>query len=130
MKLQLNVPDSLYETYSKQAESEVPSEVAAFMLARLDHFQGVDPRKGWLHLDVDSREKLEKITAGSIPTVEVLLHRVEALGGVNIANIRLEFTPAQLGEIKRRAEKNGESAEASVKRIVKMMEGLFFSGNL
>lgn len=127
MKLTLQVPDELYETYAAAANSDVPSEVAAFMLARLDHFQWANA-EGYLHLDPATRVRLEELMAGPLPTVDKLIERVSALASITLGGIRLDFSPGQLAEIARRAKRNGESVEVLTRRIVKTMESLFFTG--
>ena len=56
-----------------------------------------------------------------------LVDKVSRLAGITFHNIRLEFTPGQLEELARRAERLGLTAEELTRRTVKRMEDLFFT---
>lgn len=73
-------------------------------------------------------EALETILSGGhlLNSVD-LLRKVERLAGVTFNNIRFEFTPGQLEEIQRRAERLGLTAEELCRRTVVKMEELFFT---
>lgn len=141
MKLTLTIPDELYEKYEQRflatlappaSQEPIQPERAAAAIGQLllhdaERAQAfVQP--GWMHLSPEQLADLQSLLAGSIPDSKILLERVAALSHVSIGGIRLEFTAKQLEELERKAKRNGEDPEIFLKRVVKMMEPLFFSG--
>lgn len=76
----------------------------------------------------EALDRLEKIFAGgSVLNSIDLLRKVERQAGITFNNIRFEFTPGQLEEIQRRAERLGLTTEELCRRCVQKMEELFFT---
>jgi hypothetical protein len=76
-------------------------------------------------LDLEGLETI--LSGGSVLNALDLLRKVERLAGITFNNIRFEFTPGQLEEIQRRAERLGLTAEELCRRTVRKMEELFFT---
>lgn len=140
MKLTITIPDELYEKYEgrflatltgeQAAEPASPGRAQAAVGKLLVHDAEraqtyVAP--GWLHVSPEELGKLQALLAGSIPDGRVLVERVEGLSHITLGGIRLEFTAKQLEELERKAKRNGEDPKVFLQRVVKMMEGFFFS---
>jgi hypothetical protein len=74
-------------------------------------------------------ERLEQRIGGlqTISTPAQLHARVEALAGVKMHNVQLEFSPQHLEEIRARAERTGMTPEELIARILKNATAAFFT---
>jgi len=80
-----------------------------------------------LILSGDTLEQVDQLLGlGSTASPAAFLQAVEGWAGITIGDIRLAFTPAQLGEIAHRAEKQGKTPEAIVADIVEQLNQNFF----
>lgn len=67
------------------------------------------------------------LNGGDVLNGQDLVDKVSRLAGITFHNIRLEFTPGQLEELARRAERLSLTPEDLTRRTVKRMEELFFT---
>lgn len=97
------------------------------MVMQLSRFQGVPVSERVLVISAQHRERLEHILAGrSFAGDAELVEEVEKLANLEIGGIRVDFTPAQLAQLKRFATRNHISVGEAVRRTVKAMEEQFF----
>lgn len=131
MRLQIQIPDSVYDAYTNRA-SEMsgngkvisPEEVIADIL---DRFSGVSPTDRVIVVGNTHRQRLEKLlSGGGLFDAEDLTTKVEGLASISVGDIRLEFTPGQLKQLAHFARRNGKTVEEVTKETVKRMEWMFF----
>jgi hypothetical protein len=75
--------------------------------------------------DLDTLEQI--LGRGSILNSTDLRSKVERLAGITYGNIRFNFSPGQLEEIARRAERLSMTPERLIRQTVTKMEELFFT---
>lgn len=131
MKVSLQFPDDVYDSFLSQAEelqrlgqSVSPEEV---IVDRLVRFRHVSPSDRVVVIDPKTRNRLEVVlSGGSLMDAADLLKKVEALADVRIGEVRLEFTPPEIKQIKRWADRNGRTAESVLKEVVDRLKmGVF-----
>lgn len=69
----------------------------------------------------------EILGGGDVLNGPDLVAKIERLAGITFHNIRLEFTPGQLEELARRAERLSLTPEELTRRTIERMEQLFFT---
>lgn len=125
MKIEIQIPDELYARYELQARSR-DYAVKRELSERLQAFVEAPPKDRVILLRRHTREAIEKILNCSLLSDEELVDRVTRLAQLSIGEVRLEFSPGQLAEMKRRADKNGRTFEEELKISVKSVQSLVF----
>lgn len=124
MKVQLSLPDDLYEKYAERAGGQVTVE--ELLLAQLVRFQEVSPMDRVLVVLPRERAALEaKFSSGSLRDGADLLAKVEALAAIEIGGVKVDFTPGELRNIKTFATKNRMPAQQAVEQVVHGMKEQF-----
>lgn len=131
MKLQIQIPDAVYDAYanratemSAQGKPITPEEVIA---DTLDRFSSVSPTDRAIVVGAANRQRLEKVlSGGSLFDGNDLTMKVEALAKLEIGEVRLEFTPGQLKQLANVARRNGKTVEEVTRETVKQLEWQFF----
>lgn len=132
MRIQLQISDDVYDKYVAHAEnfqgrSGKPIAPEELMQTHLDQFSSVSPADRIVIIHAKQRQQLEEVlSGGSLRSAEDLVDKVKNLSSVGIGNIRFNFTPGQLHELKIYAARNGIEAEEAVRRTVRSMEESFF----
>lgn len=73
-------------------------------------------------------EAIERILGGgSVLNGDDLYTKIQRLAGISFQHVRLEFTPGQLEEVQRRAERQGLTVEQLVARMVPRIHEQFFN---
>jgi len=127
MKIPLEISDDLYSQFSKLAESDSLERVTDLMKTYLEYFVKIDPRKPYLVVSPEDRGKLEDILSGiDLKSSADLVMRVDQLARMEIGGVRVQFTPAQIAEIKSKAERNGDTLQSYTEKLVNQMAGFFF----
>jgi hypothetical protein len=87
------------------------------------------PRSGrYVVVEAADLDVLEQIfSGGSVLNSQDLRQKVERLAGISFGHVRLDFSPGQLEEIARRAERQGLEPEELIRRCAKKMDELFFT---
>lgn len=128
MKVTLDIPDELYSQFSTLAESDSLERISDLMKTYLEYFVKIDPRAPYLIVDPVSRGKLEEIlSGGDIKSPTDLVQRVDHLSRMEIGGVRIPFTPAQIEEMKYKAERNGDTLQAYTEKLVSQMGQMFFT---
>lgn len=123
MKFTLQTSDDLHDHYTSQAEemqrrgqATTPEEL---MVDRLERFKMVEPGDRIVVIDPKNRQRLEGIlSGGSLLSAEDLVRKIEALSGLAIGEVRLDFTTAETRQIANWSKRQGRPAEAIIKEIV------------
>jgi len=117
MKLTLSIPDEVYERYQEQATSAMGAD--QLIVDAIETLSNVARRDLWIILTRAAQLELESDLGGlPVPDLERLRARITALNTVRLGkDIRLALTPAQLSEIRRRAERNHRDPEAEIRDI-------------
>jgi hypothetical protein len=132
VKVTLRIPDDLYETYLRHADSLAGrggqgTSAEDLMVAQLERFSKVAPMDRVVVVDTRSREGLEKILpGGQLASGRDLLTKVRELADLKIGRIRVDFTTRQLEQVKNYATRNRITVEEATRAIVRGMEEQFF----
>jgi hypothetical protein len=82
----------------------------------------------YLVVDPHTLDQLElRLGGGSLLSALDLWAKVDRLAAISYGHVHLDFTPGQLEEIGRRAERLSLTPEQLITRTVKKMEELFFT---
>jgi hypothetical protein len=132
MKRQLQLPDSVDDEYVAMAEALAadgspgisPEEV---MSQTLQTFRSANPTTRILVFDAEQRARLEA-ALGGLPIVdpEEVISKVQRLAALEIGYLRVDFTPAQWEEMKRKAKRNGRPLEQYANEIAQGMASQWF----
>jgi hypothetical protein len=68
----------------------------------------------------------QRLGIGAAQSVRNLLQAVDRVVDLRIGNVRIEFTPGQMEELKARADKNGWTVKEEVEKIVSHLAGEMF----
>lgn len=132
MKLTLSLPDDLYEHYLKKHCRGNPAKLPSLALSILQRFKEVREEDRVLIVMPEDRGRLEALLPAnpgpSIPSASDLVRRVEMLASMQIGEVKIPFTPNQLEELKRRAERNGKSLQEYSEDTAMRIGSLFFDG--
>jgi hypothetical protein len=72
------------------------------------------------------RELEETLGIGTTRSVAEFVRAVERLASIKVGEVRIAFTPGQLGELAHRAQKRGRTVEAEMKAVVSRIEDELF----
>lgn len=130
MKLILHIPDDLYEHYLQHQAGRRETKINKVIVDQLERFKAVQPDDRIVLVLPDARATLEDLLPGnpgpSLNDSDDLLARVRLLASLGIGEHRFNFTPAQMEELKVRAERMGTSLEELHKQTVQRMESDYF----
>ena len=125
MKVTITVPDEVHEKYSSYLRpgDTLESHLAKVLLANHDR----DPKDRTIVITSETRSQLEAILHGGHLRDEAdLLAKVSRLSSIEIGHVRLNPSPAQMEELKRRAEKNGRDPQREAEGVFAKMSVMFF----
>lgn len=133
MNITLSVPKPVYRQYIEAArlrhkkDKVGPKEIQNELIEHLRRFADIKSEDRVIIVKAKERAALENILGGgSLSSGEQIIERVESLASLRIGDHRLDFTPAQMNEIKHRAEAQGITTEEEFRRVVRKMEQDFF----
>ena len=133
IRISLDIDLEIHDAYAAQAaEMNAASKnghVSAehLMAMQLQRFAKVPPSERILVVDSSSRDRLEHIlSGGALQSGDDLYQKVRRLADIDIGQVRVEFTPSQLAQLKRYATRNEMTAEEAIRRTVRSMEEQFF----
>jgi hypothetical protein len=127
----IDIPEEVYEAYASQATtlaaaggSASPQELMSAQLARFSAFPASNHV---LVVDSENRGRLDLILQGGmLRDAEDLVQKVQRLADIQIGEIRVNWTPGQLQQIKSWASRNRIAPEEAVRRIVQQMGAQFW----
>jgi hypothetical protein len=126
MKIEIHIADDLYTRYELQARAGSRS-VKLELADRLHRFVDAPLSDRILLIRKVERQALEKLLGdASLQTDTDLVARVQRLADLAIGEVKLSFTPAQLTEVKRRAEKNKRTFQEELAISVRSVQSLVF----
>jgi hypothetical protein len=126
LRVQVNETTLDQLTTTAAAVGRDPEFVAANTLAA--GLAALPPSGRFLVLAGDDLQALEDLLAGgTLTNSQDLRAKVERLAGISFQHIRLLFTPGQLEEMQRRAERQGMTVETLVSRTVPRIHEQFFN---
>ena len=118
MKLNIQIPDEVYECYERMAERTnggvSPPEVLA---AQLDRFKGVFATDRCVVIESKDRQRLEAMLNTQLVTSEDVVKKVQLLSDVQVGEVRIDFSPAQLRQIKNFATRHRRSTQDIIKTL-------------
>lgn len=116
--------DQLHERMHQQTRGDLEATASLALIAALSSL----PVQGrYTVLEQADLIKLEDILGGgSILNGADLLAKVQRLAGVSFEHIRLQFTPGQLEELGRKAERQGKSVAQLVDQMAPRIHEQFF----
>lgn len=125
MDITIRVPDDVAAQYSIYVVEgdQASGTVEQVIVAQLTRFASCPPALPYVLIPPEAKRELEA-AMNSLPILsgEDLIAKVRALAGVQVGETRLNFTVAQLAELKSKAERWGkavpEFVEAVVRRIL------------
>ena len=130
MIVNLKVPDPVWESYAAfcaRGKSGNPIKPEALMISQLERFRGVSPSDRVIVVGSRERAALEKIlSSGHLQDGVDLKRKVEQLATLEIGGVKVDFSPAEWGQLKRYADKNGKSLQQVVETTVRQMRDQFF----
>lgn len=119
MKITLNIPDEVFETYEKQGvtpnKTYTPKEEIE---ARIVRFAGVSRHDRALIVQGDDRKKLEEFFQTTVETPERLLKFIKNMGMVKIGHVERVFTPDELLRLETQAKFHGWTSEKFIELTV------------
>ncbi len=127
MRVTIQLTDELADLYQKTADKHAV-RISSLLAEQLKRFAHVDPFDRILVVAARQRDELEGVlSGGGIEDASDLVLKVKSLASIQIAGVKLDFTPGQKRELKRLAERQGITYKEIVERTVKSMEEQFFS---
>ena len=128
MRVNLQLPDELYDTYASRA-NERNRRVDRLLADELKKIYPLDlARDRVIVIDPANRQRIESLLGeGHLTGATDLADKLERLLGISVGGIALDFTPSQRHELSELAARNGFTPEELVRSTVKSMEELFFN---
>jgi len=132
VRLNLTIPDELYDIYSARAEevqgrSGKTVSAEELMQRQLDTFKRVHPADRVIVITSKDRDRLEAIlSGGTLRDSSDLAEKVQNLADIQIGQVRVDFSPSQLMELKKYAGRNNRSTQEVIKSTVTQMGYQFF----
>jgi hypothetical protein len=126
MKIEIQISDDLYTRYELQARAG-SRNVKLELADRLARFIDAALPDRVLLVRKKERQELEALLGQvSLQSDSDLVERVKRLAALSIGEVKLQFTPAQLTEMKRRAEKNKRTFQEELAVSVRSVQSLVF----
>lgn len=129
MKILLRIPDELADAYEEMAHrnGNGSANLEEILVAQLERFKCVHAMDRVVVVKSKTRDELEALFGGDqLKDDEDLLNRTRALADIQIGEVRVNWSPAQLAELRRYAARNDRSVQTVVEEVVQAMSGQFF----
>lgn len=132
MRLTISISDDLFDTYATRAakvneRSGVVVTPEELIVTQLEKFAGIDPAERTLIIPAVERRQLEEILhGGHLQSADDLVKKVDKLARLEIGEVRLDFTPGQLSELRRYASRNRKTFEQVMQETVTAIGTQFF----
>lgn len=129
MKLLLRIPDELADAYEAMATRNGGGQASLeeILVAQLEKFKTVHAMDRVVVVGSKARDELEALFGGDQLKGDIdLLNRVKELANIQIGDVRVEWSPTQLAELKRYASRNERSVQQVITDVVTQLSGQFF----
>jgi hypothetical protein len=128
MRIQLQIPDDLYEVYESFLAKALSGQatVEDLLVAQLERFKGVPPQDRAIVVCGRDRSRLEEIlSGGTLRDSSDLVQKVQRLADIEIGEVRVNFVPGELQNIKHYATKNRIPVQTAIEQVVHGMKEQF-----
>lgn len=115
MKINLSIPDDLFEQYVKQ--HGLPGTYSR-MREAIDAYKDVKPSDRVVLLGGDVRRAIEAVFQTTLDSPEKLLKLIQNMNSVKIGDVQMEFSSDQLERLKAQAGFHGRTLEQYIKETV------------
>lgn len=123
--MRVTLKDEVLQELEPQITEQRPVE--ALIEQAVVRMRGIGPQERHLVIGEETLTAIEsRLRCPAIGTPQDLLRAIQFLADVGFPPISFEFTPAQLMELKDRAQREDLPVEIYAQRIVKAMIPLFF----
>lgn len=127
MTLRVSVTDGTLDRLTQRSGAQRDPEYVASQLLS-DAAECLPAAGRYVVVAGPELEALERILGGGSVTHGTDLRvKVERLAGISFQHIRLQFSPGQLEELARRAERQGRTVEQIVEMMVPRIHEQFFN---
>lgn len=124
--MRITIPDDVADAYIAYAEATGLS-VDALVSVQLGRFRHLPPSQRAVVLGPAELDALEaQLGGGQIQTGLDLMKKIARLAAITFHNVRLDFTPNQLEELKYRADRQGKPVAELAKDIIRQLTEQFF----
>lgn len=128
MKLTLQIPDELYECYASHLEKALAGKatIEDVLAHQLEKFKDVSPSDRVVVVLPPDRSRLEALLGGgSLVTSRDLAEKVQRLADIQIGEVRVDFSPGELQNIRTYATKNRKPIQQAISDVVHGMKEQF-----
>lgn len=129
MKLQIQIPDEVYETYAREA-GRARRAPAALIQEVIEKFASCNPADRYLVVGPKLRERLEEIYHRQLNSQDDLLEAAERQAAIFLGTLRIDASPQQLEESARLAEAQGKTLEQYLLERYKEVSRFFFNASV
>jgi hypothetical protein len=128
VKLQIQIPDEVYEIYQREAGRARRSPLALIQ-ETLEKFATCSPVDRYLVVGPKIRERLEEIYHRQLNSQEDLLEAAERQAAIFLGTLRIDASPQQLEEAQNLATRQGITLEAYLQQRYKEVARFFFNAS-
>jgi len=115
--MRITIPDELADLLQALAPKKQVEDIA---ITQLKRFLSISPREHILVIRDAERKKLEDVfQVPELKNAQDILDAVQKQHRMTFAGVDIDYSPAQLREIERRARKNRRPMEDEIKDIAK-----------
>lgn len=128
MKLTIQIPDDLYEVYAAHLSKALAGKatIEDLLAHQLERFKEVSPSDRVVVILPPERSRLEALLAGgSILDGRDLAEKVQRLADIQIGEVRVDFSPGELKNIRTFATKNRKPVQQVISDVVHGMKEQF-----
>ena len=115
MKLNLQIEDSLHDTYEK--EIGFP-KAYSHMKAAIEAFSRVPAGERYILVYGDARKELEKVFQTVVDSPERLVHLTKKMNAVKIEGVEVSFDEVEMARIKTQAAFHGRTTEQFILEMI------------
>lgn len=125
--MRITIPDTLADVYAEIASTQGRS-LDDVVTAQLDRFQRLTPGTRAVVIGGALLDHLDELLGSHLRDGQDLATKVSRLAAITFHNVKLDFTPSQLEELARRADRRGKTVEQLAREIIRDLSEQFFWG--
>lgn len=127
MKIEIQLDDDVFAAYQADAHRRKVG-VVHLLAEQLERFRDYSTLDRVVVVGPDERQELEDLFHQQVRDAAHLVQLAGRLAEVKIGTVRVDFSPAQLEELKRRAEGSGKTVQQVVEeKYAEVARGFFNS---